>query len=479
MEITLRPTIKQDQVYSALEDQSIDEVFFGGGAGGGKSWIICESRLINAYRYPGYRSFIAREELKRLMESTYITWLKVCQHHNIPKSEWKLNGQYNYIEFRNSSRIDLLDVKFIPSDPLYERFGSTEYTDGALEEAGEIHPLAREVLKSRVNRHMNKEFGKKANLLHSGNPKKNWTYQVFYKPWKEGILPSNMRFIQSLYKDNPYTSEDYGKTLSLITDQAMRARLRDGNWEYDDDPNALMQYEAILDMFTMSVEDSNQKYLICDAARYGGDKIVYNLWKGMECYKQVVKSKQGIDQTSADIRTIAEREQIPYSHILVDEDGVGGGIVDTVRGIKGFTANSAAFPAQYQVKPENYANLKTQCSFYLANMVNDRKIAFKLNVEGEVSSEVYKSGLVEDLEQIKEKNRDQEKKKQIVSKDEIKEAIGHSPDYGDTLMMRMYFEVCNNINNVATISYRVPHVFNQAATKIQSPQQAAVRYSGK
>ncbi len=30
---------------------------------------------------------------------------------------------------------------------------------------------------------------------------------------------------------------------------------------------------------------------------------------------------------------------------------------------------------------------------------------------------------------------------QIASKDEIKEAIGRSPDYADTLMMRMYFEV--------------------------------------
>lgn len=119
MEITLRPTYKQHLAYQALEDPNIDTVFLGGGAGGGKSWTICESRLIKCYRYPGYKSYIGREELKRLMQSTYLTWVKVCAFHNIPRDDWKLNGQYNYIEFKNGSRIDLLDLKFLPTDPLY------------------------------------------------------------------------------------------------------------------------------------------------------------------------------------------------------------------------------------------------------------------------------------------------------------------------------------------------------------------------
>ena len=97
MEITIRPTKKQHEVYQALNNKEITDIFFGGGAGGGKTWLICESRLINCLRYPGYRSYIAREELKRLMQSTYITWTKVCKHHKIPDHLWKLNGQYNYI----------------------------------------------------------------------------------------------------------------------------------------------------------------------------------------------------------------------------------------------------------------------------------------------------------------------------------------------------------------------------------------------
>jgi phage I-like protein len=35
---------------------------------------------------------------------------------------------------------------------------------------------------------------------------------------------------------------------------------------------------------------------------------------------------------------------------------------------------------------------------------------------------------------------DKDGKKQIMPKDKVKEVIGRSPDFSDTLMMRMYFE---------------------------------------
>ena len=151
--LKIRYTEKQRKAWYALQNNNI--VYMGGGAGGGKSWLICETRLAYCYAYPGYKSFIARSELKRLMQSTFLTWIKVCKHHNIPHSDWKLNQMYSFIEFLNGSRIDLLDVSYKPSDPLYERLGSLEYTDGAIEEAGEIHRMAYDVLKSRIGRHNN------------------------------------------------------------------------------------------------------------------------------------------------------------------------------------------------------------------------------------------------------------------------------------------------------------------------------------
>lgn len=460
MEITLRPTLKQHEAYQALLNNEIDEVYLGGGAGGGKSWWICESRLVNAIRFPGYKSFIGREELKRLMQSTYITWSKVSAFHKIPEGTWKLNGQYNYIEFTNGSRIDLLDLKYLPTDPLFERFGSLEYTDGAIEEAGEVHYGAVDVLRSRIGRHKNDEFNIRPTLAITFNPKKNWLYTRIYKPFKEGILAKNIKFIQSLYKDNPYTAESYGKQLDMITDLTNRRRLKDGDWEYSNDPSALIKYDSIVDLFTNTIEKSEEKYLTADIARFGKDKTVIKLWKGLDCYKIIEYVKQSIPDTADKIKELNRDEKIPRSHTIVDEDGVGGGVLDLLDGAKGFIANTTPFIDKNTDKPEQYANLKAQCSYKLADLINNHKIS----ISAEISQQV-KDFLIEELEQIKTKDADKDGKRKIMSKDEIKEVIGRSPDYADAMMMRMYFEVSKEDddysefeNKTYNINYTSPYV---------------------
>lgn len=446
MEINICPTRKQHLAYQALSNPNIDEVFLGGGAGGGKSWLICESRLVNAYRYPGYRSFIGREELKRLMQSTYITWTKVCKHHNIPLNDWKLNGQYNYIEFTNGSRIDLLDLKFLPSDPLYERFGSTEYSDGAIEEAGEVHPLAKDVLKSRIGRHLNKELGIIANLLVTGNPKKNWTKTEYYNPWKEGILPPSKVFIQSLYSDNPYTADDYGRQLSGIKDGVMRERLKDGNWDYDDSQDSMVTFDALTDCFSNTITKDGQKYLIIDVARLGKDSTIFSFWNGLELYKLEKFDKQDTQKTIQTAKDYAAAEHIPWSNIMVDEDGIGGAVVDGMLGVKGFIANSSPLPTRAQIRERmikfnsslipktSFANLKAQCAFKLAELINEHKIAFYTHE--------YRDTIIEELSALlRRKDVDKDGKLAIKPKDEVKLDIGRSPDIGDTLIYRAWFEL--------------------------------------
>lgn len=434
MEITLKPTPKQHQVYQALNNPDITDVFFGGGAGGGKSWLICESRLLNALRFPGYRSYIAREELKRLMQSTFITWTKVCNHHKIPEGVWKLNGQYNYIEFTNGSRIDLLDAKFLPTDPLYERFGSLEYTDGAIEEAGEIHPLFRDVMRSRIGRHRNDDFNLHPSTLITGNPKKNWTYNEFYKPWKEKTLPKNKVFIQALYNDNEYTAESYGNQLSQLSDIKLKQRLMLGNWEYEDDPDSLMRYDNINDLFSNTVKESNEMFMTIDVARLGKDNAVIKIWKGLEVVSIKTLPKCRLDQLEIECRTMAKEVGIPFSNIIADEDGVGGGLVDNMYGIKGFVGNST--PLEENGHSVNFKNLRSQCYYKLADYVNNHRMAIRTD------DVLIRATITEELEQIKGNNIDNtDQKRSVISKDKIKEVLGRSPDYADALMMRMWFEL--------------------------------------
>lgn len=366
------------------------------------------------------------------MQSTYVTWTKVCKHHKIPDGAWKLNGQYNYIEFANGSRIDLLDAKFLPTDPLYERFGSLEYTDGAIEEAGEIHPLFRDVMRSRIGRHKNDDFGLHPSTLITGNPKKNWTHQEFYKPYKDGTLPENKVFVQALYNDNKYTAESYGKQLSQLSDIKLKQRLMMGNWEYDDDPDALMRYDDINDLFSNTV-DKGEKFITVDVARFGHDKAVLMVWEGLKVIYIKTIDKCGIDQLEIELKTLAQNYTVPYSRIIADEDGVGGGLVDYMRGIKGFVGNST--PLEENFNKPNFKNLRSQCYYKLADYVRNHKIAI------DTSNLIIREAITEELEQIKGEAIDSDQKLRVIPKDKIKEVLGRSPDYADTLMMRMWFEI--------------------------------------
>ena len=390
------------------------------------------------------------------MASAYATFRKICAHHKIPKEDWKFNGKYHYIEFRNpatgafdegGSRIDLIDLKYQPADPLFERFGSTEYTGGWIEEAGEVHFSAFDVLKARVGRWKNQEFGLLVpKILITCNPKQNWLYRVFYKPWKKGNLSPEYAFIQALYKDNPHTRDEAEQRLEQISDPVMRMRLKLGLWEYNAGDNSLVEYDALTDLFTNTVEKATEKYFTGDIARHGSDRVALADWLGFDIYKIILKSKRGIDQTANDIKEDLRIEHIPYSHAIADEDGVGGGVVDLVKGIKGFIGNSTPLKVKQEsatlkdkdgkVKA-NYRNLRSQCGFMLAEKINNHQIAISASV-----TEVLKEEIIEDLQALlKRKETPDETVLQLIPKEEIKDAIGRSPDLADMMLMRMYFEL--------------------------------------
>lgn len=405
--------------------------------------------MTNCYFYPKSRWFIARKELSRLKKTSYITFTKVCSHHKIPRDDWKLNSQDNYIEFKNGSHIDLLDLDYQPRDPEFERFGSMEYTGGWIEEAGEIRFGAFDVLKTRIGRHLNKEYDLPPKMLITCNPSKDWLYRLVYRPFRKNELPEEYAFIQSLYRDNPHTAKTYEKQLSGIRDKARKQRLMFGNWEYDTDAG-LIEYDAIIDLFTNTPEIGS-RYLTADIARYGSAKTVYMLWKGFQIIEVIVKQKQGIDDTTRDIQELLERRQIPYSHCIVDEDGVGGGVKDNLRGIKGFVANSVPLENPTSGDKENYKNLKAQCGYMLADKINDRGIGFKtrddFGKETGIVSETQKEEIIEELEQIRSKDVEKDAKLQLVPKEEIIENIGRSPDYSDTILMRMWFELKQTVKS--------------------------------
>jgi phage terminase large subunit len=468
MKLTKKQTIALDY----LEDEVTEELLYGGAAGGAKSALGSYWQLKRRFKYPGSRGFIGRAVFKTLKDTTLKTFFEIAQKQGLKRGRhFDLTGAHdkenpNCIMFENTSMIYLRDLADSPSDPEHDELGSLEITDAFIDECGQVSHKAKSTLKTRIRyisfchkcgvklddarpiiydadekpiqwecaKCVSETKGLIPKALYATNPVKTWPYQEFYRPAKENKLEDYRRFVQAFVTDNPYAPAAYVQLLDRMPEGPQKQRLRHGNWEYDDSPDALIEFERILDCFTNDFESlKGEKYISADVARLGSDKIVLCIWEGWRCKIKWYEKKR-ITESWENIKEIKNQAGIPASHIVCDEDGVGGGLVDLLQCI-GFVNNSSPLPNPLTEEKENYRSLKDQCYFRLAKRINEGGVYI------ECEDPDLRQQIIEELEWVKQYNMDKDTKKQVMPKDKIKEAIGRSPDFADALMMREWFEL--------------------------------------
>ena len=335
-------SIKQTQVLDILEDNQTKEIIFGGAAGGAKSFVGCYWLLKMCLKYPGTRWLMGRKKLKTLKETTFNSFLQVAKMQGVKIGiHFTVNHQSNTITFQNGSEILMKDLMYYPSDPNFDELGSLEITGAFIDEVNQCVELAWQIVKSRI-RYKLDEYNLVPKMLGTCNPSKNWVYKNFYKPSKLNELDKDKTFIQALVTDNPFISKHYIENLQSLP-KANKERLLYGNWEVDDDENALISYDNILNLFsnTHVTNEKAQKYITCDVARMGSDKAVIMVWRGLEVIDMLTYDLSKITELQSTIVALKNKYGVPNSNIVADEDGVGGGLVDNLR-IKGFINNSKA-----------------------------------------------------------------------------------------------------------------------------------------
>jgi hypothetical protein len=427
MELSIKQTIALD----LLEDKTTSEILFGGGAGGGKTALGCYWQLKQRLKYPGTRGLIGRAVLKTLKETTLVSFFQVAKMQGLEAGKhYKFNAQSSTIDFFNGSTILLKDLYSYPSDPNFDELGSLEITDAFIDEANQVDDKARNIIKSRIRFQLDQN-DLVPKILYTCNPAKNWTYSEFYKPQQDGSIANNKRFISSLIDDNPFISKHYKENL-LTLDKVSKERLLFGNWEYLSDPAQLIDYDKILDAFNSTYIGNGNNYISCDVARFGSDSTVIGIWSGLRVKLHQYNGKSVVEVAEI-IKKFQTEYQVPTSNIVVDSDGVGGGVADILRGCRNFVNNSSPLENPVTRQKENFDNLKSQCYYKLAELINDNKIY--INADGK-----QKQMIIEELEQVKQKAVDNDQKKGVIPKDKVKALIGRSPDFSDTLAMRMIFE---------------------------------------
>ena len=432
---------KQKDAFKALQSKEVSSVLYGGAAGGGKTDLGCTWIITSAIAYPGTRWLIGRSKLSQLKSTTMKTFRDVCKRLDLKQDvDWFWPGNANELRFSNGSEVVLKDLFLYPSDPEFDSLGSLEITGAFIDEASQITERAYEVVKSRIRyRLITDEWSLTPKVLLTCNPSKNFLYQRFYLPYKNGTLPPHLVFIQALPTDNKLLPESYVETLKK-SEEITYKRLYLGEWEYSNDPAAMCQYDSILAAFNnrhIKVEDGTQlksgqilkdRRITVDPAYTGGDSTVIIVWQGLEVldYFEYHGEEVRMDSTIKEVERLSLKWNVPTSDITIDVGGgYGNAIWEAFPGSFRFNGAAAAFN-------KDYANLRTECMYRLATAINDKEILINCD------DSAVETRIVKELEQLKRDKIDQDGKLFVVPKATMKDGLqGRSPDWLDALSMRM------------------------------------------
>lgn len=223
--------------------------------------------------------------------------------------------------------------------------------------------------------------------------------------------------------------------------------------EYVENQGSLFKFTALVDVFSNTITKTNERYLTVDIADDGSDKSIFSFWEGLEEYRREKFERLNTESLINKIREYQMQERIPMSNTAVDAIGVGAGVasnslLDGIIGFKGSFApiktddNIVLLPNVSYTKNANlvsdYKNLRSQCVFTLANLVNNHKIASKVTGNA-------KEDLIEELQHYQDVSSG-DGKRMATQTEDIKEIIGRSPDNASTWIMRCYFEVMSKVN---------------------------------
>lgn len=456
-----KPQYLQRQVEALMHlaiDSPVEQVLYGGGAGGGKTRFGCMWQIQRRLKYAGTRSLIGRSKLDTLKKTTLNTFFETCADFGLlADKHYTYNGQTNVITFFNGSEIVLKDLFAYPSNPNFDSLGSLEITDYFIDEVAEVTEKAMNIVHARcrhkltyfchkcsapelnigeVTRYENEKpvewkcsncnslsVGLRPKGFLSCNPSKGWLYNEFYLKYRNNELPVHRAFVQALPTDNPHLPQAYIESLRRLPEYD-RKRLLEGNWEFDDDSDKLFATDNLLRMFRNELLDGT-KYITSDIARFGKDRTIICVWNGLTLIELKMLHKASIDEVVNEIRNTAKNHNVLLQNVVCDEDGVGGGVVDYLK-CRGFVNGSKAKQPQYQ-------NLKSECYYTLAQYIEENKLTIFVNDK--------KEQIVRELEMIKRHRADVDGKLQVTPKDQIKLREGISPDIADAIMMRMFFEL--------------------------------------
>jgi hypothetical protein len=427
---------KQALAFRYLLDHSIKTIVYGGGGGAGKSWLAAFWLWYLMNSYKGLRFAVCRKIQEDASKTFTGTFVKVVNSYGDKISRYHVT-KGGIVNLKTGSEIIYLSLITIPSDAEFDRLGSYELTGVVLEEAQELDRQAYNVIKTRVGRQHNLEYGLTPKVLMTCNPGKNFILTDFYRVRNDPWFNIKNKVVLATHKDNlNYLPSDYIEQLKDIQDPIVRARIADGSWEFGDlQENTVIPMSLIWPSLGTPPEDGAISMGI-DVGGFQGysDKTIVQLISGNVILEPIVIDSKtytgpafGYDKWLGDklIELILSYNVQPKKCRL-DASGIGQPIYAYIRneGFFIYAFRGDAKPFTRKFNHNKYLNLRTQSYYELKEKFRLQKLRLPEN---------YNEQLVEELTAVRYSASGD--KLALEDKRFTRRRLGRSPDFADALAM--------------------------------------------
>lgn len=217
----------QLKVAQYFNDDQTREIGYFGGKGVGKTFLHCHLLYNYAMEHPGATLAFARRTLHDARKFFVLSMKEYVEDYG-DKSAIRFNGQENFFEFKNGSRLFLFETKERPSDPRFYWLGSVQLDAAVIEHASEISEVAVDAVMATLRKGSMK-------LIVSAIPPQrtdpvHWLYDRYYMPAAARMLPKGIAFVQGVVEENEYLREGYLDGLRSTLSEGHYKRIVQGNW---------------------------------------------------------------------------------------------------------------------------------------------------------------------------------------------------------------------------------------------------------
>ena len=228
-------------------------------------------------------------------------------------------------------------------------------------------------------------------------------------------------------------------------DEEQRARDLEGNWNFKRTGDDMIKMEDMEKFYNNSEQTMNGvRYVSADIAFEGGDFCVMWLWEGLHI-KDIFVMRENSAKTEAMFAAKLIEWGVREENVVYDYWGVG-------QALSGHFKRAVKFTGTEKPKEpfdKSYKNVKSQCAEMLAHFIQDGKISIEPRLldmkfsgkKGKYSNTPLRQILMKERKCIRHKDNSSIGGFELVNKEGMIKAVGYSPDFFESLIYRMIFDV--------------------------------------